>query len=71
VAAFQVHEGPPVLLLGGRGWRILDVEWRGRRVHVELSELKGKTGYRGVGRPLDRRRDQAGPTSVSAVTLKR
>lgn len=53
MAAFQVREGPPVLLLGGRGWRILDVDWRRRRVHVELTERRGKTAYRGVGQPLD------------------
>ncbi|MGH9227958.1 MAG: hypothetical protein ACRD07_04350 [Acidimicrobiales bacterium] len=53
MAAFQVREGPPVLLLGGRGWRILDVDWRRRRVHVELTERSGKTRYHGVGQPLD------------------
>jgi ATP-dependent Lhr-like helicase len=56
VAAFQVRQGPPVLLLGGRGWRILEVDWRRRRVHVELTDLKGKTRYHGgeslLGREL-------------------
>lgn len=46
-AAFQVRQGPPVLLLGGRGWRILDVDWRRHRVHVELTEAKGRTRYHG------------------------
>jgi ATP-dependent Lhr-like helicase len=50
-AAFQVRSGPPILLLAGRGWRILDVDWRKHRVHVELVETKGKTGYRGGGPP--------------------
>lgn len=53
MAAFQVKEGPPVLLLSGRGWRILDVDWRRRRVHVELTDRRGKTRYHGVDRPLD------------------
>ncbi len=51
-AAFQVRDGPPVLLLSGHGWRILDVDWRKRQVHVELVEAKGRTGYRGAGPPL-------------------
>ncbi len=46
-AAFQVRQAPPVLLLGGRGWHILEVDWRRRRVHVELTELKGRTRYHG------------------------
>jgi ATP-dependent Lhr-like helicase len=46
-AAFQVRHGPPVLLLGGRGWRILEVDWRRHRVHVELTELMGRTRYHG------------------------
>lgn len=46
-AAFQVRTGPPVLLLGGRGWRVLDVDWRRRRVHVELTDAKGRTRYHG------------------------
>jgi ATP-dependent Lhr-like helicase len=57
-AAFQVRQGPPVLLLGGRGWRILEVDWRRHRVHVELTELKGRTRYHGgsslLGRELTR-----------------
>jgi ATP-dependent Lhr-like helicase len=53
MAAFQVRDGPPVLLLGGRGWRILDVDWRRRRIHVELTDRRGKTRYHGVDRPLD------------------
>lgn len=51
-AAYQVRDGPPVLLLAGRGWRILDLDWRKRQVHVELVETKGRTGYRGAGAPL-------------------
>jgi ATP-dependent Lhr-like helicase len=51
-AAFQVRNGPPVLLLAGHRWRILDVDWRKHQVHVELVESKGRTGYRGGGSPL-------------------
>lgn len=50
-AAFRARTGPPVLLLGGRGWEILDVEWRRRRVHVELVATKGRARYRGAGAP--------------------
>lgn len=50
-AAFQTRQGPPVLLLAGRGWRILDIDWRKRHVSVELSDIKGRTGYRGAGPP--------------------
>lgn len=50
-AAFQVRKGPPTLLLAGQGWRILDIDWRKRRVRVELTEMKGRTGYRGGGPP--------------------
>jgi ATP-dependent Lhr-like helicase len=50
-AAFQVRTGPPVLLLAGQGWRILDVDWRKRVVHVELVDAKGRTSYRGAGPP--------------------
>lgn len=51
-AAFQVRNGPPTLLLAGQGWRILEVDWRRRQVHVELVEAKGRTSYRGAGPPL-------------------
>lgn len=53
MAAIHARQGPPVLLLGGQGWRILDVDWRRRLVHVELTDLPGRTGYRGSGRPLE------------------
>jgi ATP-dependent helicase Lhr and Lhr-like helicase len=51
-AAYQIRNGPPVLLLAGLGWRILEVDWRRRRVHVELVESKGRTSYRGAGAPM-------------------
>lgn len=51
-AAFQTREGLATLLLGGRGWRILDIDWRRRRINVEVSDQRGRTGYRGIGRPL-------------------
>jgi ATP-dependent Lhr-like helicase len=41
-----------ILSLGGRGWRIVDVDWSNRRVNVVPSEVVGKTvwfgGYRGL-----------------------
>jgi ATP-dependent Lhr-like helicase len=63
MAAYQVRGGPPVLLLGGRGWRILDVDWRRRRVHVELTESRGRTNYHGAGQPMSRELAQ----SIAAV----
>jgi ATP-dependent helicase Lhr and Lhr-like helicase len=63
MAAIQARDGPPVLLLGGRGWRILDVDWRRRVVHVELTDLPGRTAYWGSVRPLEYRLCQ----SIGAV----
>lgn len=39
-AAFGLKGSPPALLLGGRAWRVLDVDWRRKRVDVEPDETQ-------------------------------
>jgi ATP-dependent Lhr-like helicase len=52
IAAFQNKNGPPILLLAGRSWRVLDVDWKRRKVSVEPYDRPGKIRYPGVGQPL-------------------
>jgi ATP-dependent Lhr-like helicase len=42
--------GPTVVLLGGRSWTVRHVDWRARRVQVELSDSKGSTRWTSGGR---------------------
>jgi ATP-dependent Lhr-like helicase len=42
-------EGPRLLLLAGRTWRVTHVDWRRRRCHVEPSEGRGKARWNGSG----------------------
>lgn len=51
-AAFQGREGPPVLLLAGRSWKINDVDWARRRLHVEPIDAHGKVRFSGTPAPL-------------------
>ncbi|WP_433339254.1 hypothetical protein [Spirillospora sp. CA-294931] len=37
--------GPRVLLLGGRNWKVLWVDWKRRRCFVEPSDLRGKARW--------------------------
>jgi ATP-dependent Lhr-like helicase len=50
-AAFQA-DGPAVLLLAGRTWKILEVDWNRRRLHVEPIDAKGRVRFAGTPRPL-------------------
>jgi ATP-dependent Lhr-like helicase len=43
---------PPVLLLGGRAWKVRQVDWRRRVVFVEATESGGRSKWIGRGRPL-------------------
>lgn len=52
IAAFQNKHGPPALLLGGRSWLVLEVDWRRRVVRVQPDERPGKVRYSGLGQPL-------------------
>lgn len=52
-------DGPRVLLLGGRNWKVTWIDWTRRRCFVEPSDLRGKakwfgTGYTGVSYALTR-----------------
>jgi len=42
-------EGPRVLLLGGRGWLVRHVDWRRKIAHVEPTDLKGQSRWKGEG----------------------
>lgn len=46
-AAFALKGGPPALLLGGRAWRLLDVDWRRKRVDVEPDETQAAIKFSG------------------------
>jgi ATP-dependent Lhr-like helicase len=43
---------PTVLLLGGRAWRVRQVDWRRRQVFVQASDSGGRSRWVGGGRPL-------------------
>ncbi|GII83986.1 ATP-dependent helicase [Sphaerisporangium siamense] len=42
-------EGPRLLLLGGRTWRVTYIDWRRRRCFVEPSDGHGRARWNGVG----------------------
>jgi ATP-dependent helicase Lhr and Lhr-like helicase len=46
------REGPQVLLLGGRPWRVTHLDWARRVAHVEASEGTGRSRWRGPGPAL-------------------
>jgi ATP-dependent Lhr-like helicase len=43
------REGPQVLLLGGRPWRVTNLDWTRRIAHVEAAEEAGRSRWRGPG----------------------
>ena len=45
-------DAAPVLLLGGRSWKVLDVDWPRRRVVVTSAESGGRSRWLGTGRML-------------------
>jgi ATP-dependent helicase Lhr and Lhr-like helicase len=53
------HEGPRVLLLGGRSWRVNHIDWQRRIAYVEATELTGRSRWKGEGRGLGFRLSQA------------
>jgi ATP-dependent Lhr-like helicase len=53
------REGPRVLLLGGRAWRVTHLDWTRRVAHVELTEEIGRSRWRGNGPMLGFRLCQA------------
>lgn len=47
------HDGvPAVISLGGRGWKVTDVDWRRRTVSVLPAEGRGRSRWLGNGRPM-------------------
>ena len=52
----QREDGPPVLLLAGRAWRVTHLDWRRRRAFVEPAEDQdqGRSRWRGGGQFLGR-----------------
>jgi ATP-dependent Lhr-like helicase len=45
-------DGPPVLLLAGRAWRVMHLDWKRRRAFVESAEDEGRWRWRGQGQFL-------------------
>jgi ATP-dependent Lhr-like helicase len=52
-------EGPRVLLLGGRSWRVTHIDWSRKSAYVEASEDRGRSRWKGEGRGLPFRLSQA------------
>jgi ATP-dependent Lhr-like helicase len=53
------RDGPRVLLLGGRAWRVTHLDWARRVAHVEATEETGRSRWRGGGPTLGFRLGQA------------
>lgn len=45
-------DGPAILALGGRGWRLLHVDWDRKIAHVEPSQESGRSRWMGSSIPL-------------------
>ncbi|HEX7376908.1 MAG TPA: DEAD/DEAH box helicase [Pirellulales bacterium] len=43
------REGPRILLLGGRSWRVTHVDWQRKTAYVEAAEGPGKSRWAGTG----------------------
>lgn len=44
--------GPAVISLGGRSWKVMDIDWRRRIVSVLPTERGGRSRWLGSGRPM-------------------
>lgn len=53
------HEGPRVLLLGGRSWQVNHIDWQRRIAYVEATEATGRSRWKGDGQGLGFRLSQA------------
>lgn len=53
------QEGARVLLLGGRAWRVTHIDWQRKTAHVEVSEGRGRSRWKGEGPGLGFRICQA------------
>jgi ATP-dependent Lhr-like helicase len=45
-------DGPAILALGGRGWRLLHVDWHRKIAHVEPAQESGRSRWAGSSLPL-------------------
>jgi ATP-dependent Lhr-like helicase len=52
MAVAQQRDGPTVLLLGGRSWKVTAVDWSKRTVSVEPTDDRGKSRWLGTSRWL-------------------
>ena len=52
MAVQQQKDGPTVLLLGGRSWKVIAIEWSRRTVWLEPTDEKGKSRWLGTSRRL-------------------
>jgi len=48
-----------VLLLGGRAWRVTHIDWQRKIAHVEMSQDRGRSRWKGAGQGLSYRLCQA------------
>ena len=55
----QKQDGPKVLLLGGRSWKVNHVDWQRRVAYVEATGASGRSRWKGAGRRLSYRMCQA------------
>ncbi len=46
------QEGPRVLLLGGRAWKVTHVDWSRKVAYVEATDEKGRSRWKGAGQGL-------------------
>jgi ATP-dependent helicase Lhr and Lhr-like helicase len=51
-AAFSVEGRPPALLIGGRSWRIDDVDWKRRIARVSPTDQRSSVRFSGGAQPL-------------------
>jgi ATP-dependent Lhr-like helicase len=48
----EKKDGPMALLLGGRAWMVNYIDWQRRIAHVEPTEFRGRSRWKGEGRAL-------------------
>jgi ATP-dependent helicase Lhr and Lhr-like helicase len=48
-------QGPRIISLGGRPWKVASIDWRRQRAYVEPSEERGKTRWLGNSRGISAR----------------
>lgn len=53
------HDGPRILLLGGRAWRVNHIDWQRKVAHVEAADAKGRSRWKGQGYGLSYRMCQS------------